>query len=268
MQRWLGYIVAGVVGGLAVGVTWMFIGGLRDGVRRYIVTETPLELGQTGLNGLNGAPAAIYRSVSAGVVTVQSMDTAQSQSNAEFLKGEGRQSGTSTGSGFEVGQSGEIVTNWHVVDGAARVIVGLESGRLVKAKIATVDSSADIAILRIPTGGAILHPLRLDDSSQVRVGDEVVAIGSPFGLRQSLTTGVISGVGRRIQSPSGVVLGDALQTDAPINPGNSGGPLLDTRGRVIGIVAQIDTAGASNGSVGVAFAIPIDEARRVLAEAR
>jgi putative serine protease PepD len=127
------------------------------------------------------------------------------------------------------------------------------------------DPSDDLAMLRIPTGGLTLHPLALGDSSTVQVGDPVLAIGNPFGLTQTLTTGVISALGRRITAPNGVTITGALQTDAPINPGNSGGPLLNEQGEVIGINSQIETSGERGGSVGIAFAVPIDTAKNELA---
>jgi len=155
-----------------------------------------------------------------------------------------------------------------VVEGAEKIVVDLGHGKSRRARVVAADRSIDIAVLRIPSAGLRLSPLPIGDSNRVHIGDEVVAIGSPFGLGQSLTTGIISAVGRHIQTPSGVVIQDALQTDAPINPGNSGGPLLDGRGRVIGVNSQIETAGAGDGSIGVAFAVPVDEAKRVLAEVR
>jgi putative serine protease PepD len=105
------------------------------------------------------------------------------------------------------------------------------------------------------------HPIVLGDSSQVHVGDPAYAIGNPFGLGDTLTTGVISAVARRIQAPGGATIAGALQTDAPINPGNSGGPLLNQRGEAIGINSQIETGGRGEGSVGIAFAIPINIAK-------
>ena len=121
-------------------------------------------------------------------------------------------------------------------------------------------------MLRIPIAGLTLHPLVIGDSSKVRVGDPVLAIGNPFGLARTLTTGVISAVGREIQAPNGLTIDDALQTDAPINPGNSGGPLLNESGAVIGINSQIETNGEQGGNVGIAFAVPIDTAKNEIAK--
>jgi S1-C subfamily serine protease len=118
-------------------------------------------------------------------------------------------------------------------------------------------------VLQIPTAGLTLHPLVLGDSGMARVGDSVLAIGNPFGLERTLTTGVISALKRQIQAPNGVTISNVLQTDAPINPGNSGGPLLNEQGQVIGINSQIESGG-SGGSVGIAFAIPINVAKSLL----
>jgi S1-C subfamily serine protease len=187
-------------------------------------------------------------------------------SAAELVKGEGGEQGTTTGSGFEVGGDGVILTNWHVVENASKVIVSFgESSKTVEAHVVGKDPSDDLAVLRIPTDGLTLHPLALGESNALQVGDPVLAIGNPFGYSRTLTTGVISALQRQIQAPNGVAIDNALQTDTPINPGNSGGPLLNAQGEVIGINSQIVTSGGSGGSVGIAFAIPIDTAKSELA---
>jgi S1-C subfamily serine protease len=179
------------------------------------------------------------------------------KSTSELLKGEGGEQGTATGSGFEIDGVGTILTNWHVVEGAAKVRVGVEHGRTVTAQVIGKDPSDDLAVLRVATAGLTLHPLTLGDSSTAQVGDPVFAIGNPYGLTRTLTNGIVSAVGRQIQAPNGLTIEGALQTDAPINPGNSGGPLLNERGEVIGINSQIETSGGG-GNVGIAFAIPVD----------
>jgi S1-C subfamily serine protease len=206
----------------------------------------------------------IYALDAPGVVLVNAVGVSQAQSPSEYLKGEGGQRGTATGSGFEIDGNGTILTNWHVVENAAKVTVELERGKAIEAQVIGKDPAHDLAVLRIPTGGLSLHPLALGDSSKAHVGDPVLAIGNPFGLGQTLTTGVISALQRQITAPSGVSIDNVLQTDAPINPGNSGGPLLNEEGQVIGINSQIETAGSGGGSVGIAFAIPIDTAEAEL----
>jgi S1-C subfamily serine protease len=206
----------------------------------------------------------VYERDSAGVVFLSATGVSQNQSVSEFLKGEGGQQGTATGSGFEIDGHGTILTNWHVVESATSVIVGLEHGKAVTGKVIGKDSSNDIAVLRIPIDGLTLHPLMLGESSAAHVGDPVLAIGNPFGLDRTLTTGVVSALQRQIKAPDGFTINNVLQTDAPINPGSSGGPLLNSQGQVIGINSQIVTSGSSGGNVGIAFAIPIDAAKSEL----
>jgi S1-C subfamily serine protease len=214
-----------------------------------------------------GGPTArqVYERDAPGVVFVSASGVSQAQTPAEFLKGEsGGGQGTATGSGFEIDGSGTILTNWHVVEGASKITVGFDHGKTVEASILGKDPSHDIAVLRIPTTGLTLHPLTLGNSNTSHVGDPVLAIGNPFGLARTLTTGVISALERQIQAPNGLTINNVLQTDAPINPGNSGGPLLNEDGQVIGINSQIETGGEHGGSVGIAFAIPIDTAKSEL----
>ncbi|MGQ9630840.1 MAG: S1C family serine protease [bacterium] len=166
-----------------------------------------------------------------------------------------------TGSGFLYDAEGHIVTNYHVVEGAKSVSVTLADKRTYPAEIVGTDPSTDLAVLLIKAEN-LPKPLALGDSKRLRVGQFVVAIGNPFGLEHTLTMGVVSALGRVIQSPDGRFIGEAIQTDAAINPGNSGGPLLDLAGQVIGVNAQIvSPAGAS---VGIGFAISSNTVRRVV----
>jgi putative serine protease PepD len=146
------------------------------------------------------------------------------------------------------------------------VTVSFEHGKTVEARVVGKDPSHDLAVLRVPTEGITLHPLPLGNSSTVQVGDPVVAIGNPFGLSRTLTTGVISALQREITAPNGFTIDNVLQTDAPINPGNSGGPLLNAAGQVIGITSQIETGGNGGGNVGIGFAVPISLAKSELTE--
>ena len=165
-----------------------------------------------------------------------------------------------------VDEDGTIITNAHVVEGADSVQVRFdENGEFVDADVKGVDTSTDIAVLKIDpsdvSGG--LTPIPLGDSSQAQVGDPVIAIGNPFGYSRTVTTGIVSGLQREIQAPNGFTIPDVIQTDASINPGNSGGPLLDANGRVIGINSQIATGGGQ-GSVGIGFSVPVNTAKRLL----
>jgi putative serine protease PepD len=176
------------------------------------------------------------------------------------------QAGPARGTGFVVRGDGTIVTNAHVIGQAesAQVRFG-DNGELVDAEVLGTDPSSDLAVLRVDPGSVgRLNPLTLADSGRVRVGDSVVAIGHPFGLDRTATAGIVSGLGREIQAPDGFQIDDVIQTDAPINPGNSGGPLLDARGRVVGVNTQIATGGAGQGNVGVGFAVPSNTVREVL----
>jgi S1-C subfamily serine protease len=166
-----------------------------------------------------------------------------------------------TGSGFLYDDQGHIVTNYHVVENAESVVVTLSDGRSFPADIVGVDPSSDLAVIRIPAEN-LPAPLPLADSSQLRVGQFVIAIGSPFGQVGTMTLGVISALERVIQSPDGRFIGEAIQTDAAINPGNSGGPLLDLQGRVIGVNSQIISP--SQASAGIGFAVSSNTVRRVV----
>jgi S1-C subfamily serine protease len=166
-----------------------------------------------------------------------------------------------TGSGFVYDDQGHILTNYHVVENAESVSVTLASGETYTATIVGSDPSTDLAVLQIDAKSPP-QPLPLGDSDRLRVGQFVVALGNPFGLERTLTVGVVSSLGRIIQSPDGRFIGEAIQTDAAINPGNSGGPLLDLEGRVIGVNAQI--VSPSQASAGIGFAIPCNAVSRVV----
>ncbi len=214
----------------------------------------------------SGGPTAheIYERTAPGVAFVTSTIVRQSESPFGF--GESQQQGVATGSGFVINANGTILTNWHVVENAVKVSVSFEHGKTVEAHVVGKDPSQDLAVLRIPTEGLTMHPLTLGNSSAAQVGDPVLAIGNPFGLSRTLTTGVISALQRQITAPNGFTIDNVLQTDAPINPGNSGGPLLNATGEVIGINSQIETGGNGGGNVGIGFAVPIDTAKTELSE--
>jgi putative serine protease PepD len=176
------------------------------------------------------------------------------------------QAGSASGTGFVVRGDGTIVTNAHVVSDAESVQVRFgDSGETVQGEVLGTDPSSDLAVVRVDPGSTgSLRALPLADSDDVRVGDAVVAIGNPFGLDRTATAGIVSSLGREIQAPDGFQIDEVIQTDAPINPGNSGGPLLDVRGRVVGVNTQIATGGGGNGNVGIGFAVPSNRVREVL----
>jgi putative serine protease PepD len=176
-----------------------------------------------------------------------------------------------SGTGFVIDANGTIVTNSHVVEDADQARVRFDDdGALVPAEVVGSDPSSDLAVLRVDPSDARkpLRALPLADSDTVKVGDAAVAIGFPLGLDKTATAGIVSGLNREIQAPNGFQIDDVIQTDAPINPGNSGGPLLDDRGRVIGVNSQIATAGGSSGNVGIGFAVPSNAVRQVVPQLR
>jgi S1-C subfamily serine protease len=224
-----------------------------------VVTVVPGEVGSESeaVNALEKQFIAVYEAVSPAVVNI----TNRSYTYDMFM-GTVPQEGT--GSGFVYDSAGHIVTNYHVVENAEELVVTLASGQAYEAKIVGVDPSNDLAVIHIDAGANLPKPVVLGDSDQLRVGQFVLAIGNPFGLEQTLTTGVVSALGRVIESPDGRFIGEAIQTDAAINPGNSGGPLLDLEGRVIGVNSQIISP--SGASSGVGFAVSVNTVRRVVPE--
>jgi 2-alkenal reductase len=195
---------------------------------------------------------ALYEGANPGVVNIQ-----------VFVEREGV-FGQGAGSGFVLDEEGHIVTNNHVVVGAQRVTVVFYNGIEVEAEIVGTDDYSDLAVVRVNSLPAGVHPLPVGDSGGVVAGDWVVAIGNPFSLGGSMSLGIVSATGRAIPSGvSGFNIPEAIQTDAAINPGNSGGPLLDLSGEVIGVNAQIASTGTGVNS-GVGFAIPSNVVRRVV----
>jgi putative serine protease PepD len=211
-------------------------------------------------------PHEVYVRDAPGVAFVTSTIVQKSESPFNLFGGESQRQGTATGSGIVISANGTILTNYHVVENAIKVTVSFKKGQTVDAQIVGKDPSNDLAVLKIPTDGLTLHPLTLGNSSAVTVGDPVYAIGNPFDLERTLTTGVISALQREITAPNGFAIDNVLQTDAPINPGNSGGPLLNASGEVIGINSQIETGGSGGGSVGIGFAVPINTAKSEIAQ--
>jgi S1-C subfamily serine protease len=210
----------------------------------------------------------IYQRSSGGVVQVTSTSVVTVPADPFF--GDlfpSQQQQQSLGSGFVIDKTGHIVTNYHVVQGAKKINVSFSNGASTKATIVGVDPSSDIAVLKVGASSRALTPLPLGNSDEMRVGDPVVAIGNPFGLDRTVTAGIVSAIQRAITAPNGYTIDHVIQTDAAINHGNSGGPLLNRRGQVVGVNAQIETGSSGNGgNVGVGFAIPSNTVKNVIAQ--
>ena len=258
--------VAALLGGGIVVAVIAATGGLDSSQKTVteVQAATPIAPSNVSQQKTGLTPHQIYVKDAPGVAYITSTIVRQTESPFGF--GGESQQGQATGSGFTINTDGTILTNYHVVENAVKVTVSFEHGKTVEAKVIGKDPSNDLAVLRIPTEGLTLHPLTLGDSGKAQVGDPVLAIGNPFGLDRTLTTGVVSALQREITSPNGFRIDNVLQTDAPINPGNSGGPLLNAAGEVIGINSQIETGGSGGGSVGIGFAVPINTAKTELSQ--
>jgi S1-C subfamily serine protease len=254
--------LSALIGGAVVAAVLLAVGTGDSTRTTTVVQQAPLasaNASQTQNSSLT--PRDIYKRDAPGVVFIRSQIVQRSQSPFDPFPQD--QSGQATGSGIVLDKSGTILTNAHVIDNAVKVTVQFGDKSLVDAKVIGKDASDDIALLKVPTDGVTLTPLPLGDSNSVQVGDPTIAIGNPFGLDRTLTTGVVSALQREITAPNGFTIDNVIQTDAPINPGNSGGPLIDATGRVIGVNSQIETGGGQ-GSVGIGFAVPINTAKKII----
>ncbi len=254
-------LVAALIGGavVAVALVALDVGGAPT--TTTVVQQAPVASPDQGVaaSSTRGLTAHdIYERDAPGVVYVRA-EVPQDESSPFGLQ----QGGEASGTGFAIDDEGHVLTNFHVVEDATEVTVGFDDNRVVPATVLGTDATNDLALLKVDPEGLDLSPLRLGDSSTAQVGDPVLAIGNPFGLDRTLTTGVVSALQRQITAPNGFTIQHVIQTDASINPGNSGGPLLDAAGRVIGINSQIITGGSS-GNVGIGFAVPIDTAKKLL----
>ena len=259
-------VVALVGAGLALGGAALF-GKLGDHTTTTIEQVAPSPLPATATTQSSSkalTPEAIYRQDGPGVVQITATSVTQSAPDPFNFFPSTPQTSKSLGSGFVLDRAGHIITNFHVIQGAQKVQVSFSGQDQLPATVVGKDRSTDLAVLKIDAHARALTPLPLGDSDAVRVGDPVYAIGNPFGLTRTLTTGVVSAVQRQIFAPNGVPIDSAIQTDAAINHGNSGGPLIDANGRVIGVTSQIQTGSDQNqGNVGIGFAIPVNTVRDI-----
>ncbi len=247
-------VVSGALAGAVIALAISSGGGGTKTVVEQVsspgANSVPTAASKTTSSGLS--VNAIYKMDSPGVVEIVATDVQKGTSNGFFST-----PSTTTqdlGAGVVYNKQGDILTDEHVVAGATSVRVDFQNGVSVPAKILGEDASADVAVVKVNVRAAELHPIAFANSNAAQVGDPVVAIGSPFGLPETTTAGIVSAVGRSITAPNNFTIPGAIQTDAAINPGNSGGPLLDGAGQVLGLNDQIETS--SGNSAGVGFATP------------
>jgi putative serine protease PepD len=228
-----------------------------SGKTKTVVRQVPVSDSQPAASTSGLSVNSIYKRTYRGVVEVK----VQSSTTDPFG---GTRSQSAEGSGFVYDTSGHVITNQHVVDGATSVRVTFWNGQTYNARVVGTDASTDLAVLDVEAPSTVLYPLTLGDSNKVQVGDNVVAIGTPFGLAETVTAGIVSALHRQMTSPNNFSIDDSIQTDAAINHGNSGGPLLDAQAHVIGVNAQIESD--SGGSDGVGFAIPSNTIKSVASQ--
>jgi putative serine protease PepD len=251
---------AAIGAGAGAGVYALTNGGGASPATTASATPTAIVPAQSAATTATTAATLtqLYRQDTPGVVDI----TVDSTSSGGTFGSPGGGQTKAEGSGFVIDTKGDIVTNEHVVDGANSISVRFQDGSTAKATLVGSDKSTDIAVIKVGVAAAKLHPLTLGSSASVQPGQTVVAIGSPFGLPESMTSGIVSAVNRTITAPNNFSISGAIQTDAAINHGNSGGPLIDVASNtVIGVNAQIESD--SNDNAGVGFAVPIDAAKTV-----
>jgi S1-C subfamily serine protease len=264
MHRKLTRIVAVTSGGLvltgaAAGAGAAVYAGVAPSTPQTVVRQVTVAGGIPAASGSTLTVGEVYTRAREGVVEIT---VTAASSPTSF----GQDSGTqrAQGSGFVYDEEGHIVTNQHVVDGAKSASVQLWNGDTYEASVVGTDPSTDLAVLDIDAPASVLEPLPLGDSTELAVGDGVVAIGSPLGLTETVTTGIVSALDRQMEAPNGYTINDSIQTDAAINHGNSGGPLLDLQGEVVGVNSQI--ASDSGGNDGIGFAVPSNTVESIVSQ--
>jgi len=249
-----GFVVGGIVGATAIILLFTFI---------LIPSQ---EIGMPDLITSNGHDATTLGDVlssSKSSLTLIELFEKSEEGVVKIQVERDGQNRDSQGSGFVYDNLGHIITNAHVVDGANKATVTFLDGSQYDAEIIGIDKFTDIAVIKVSEKPRLLHPLRIGDSSQLHVGEQVAAIGNPFGLSGSMTSGIVSQMGRLLPSQdSGFSIPDVIQTDAAINPGNSGGPLLNMKGQVVGINTAIQSI--SGGNTGIGFAVPSNTAIKIV----
>jgi S1-C subfamily serine protease len=261
----IGGLVVAILGWIAIAAGWIHSSDndTTTTIPALSTTPAPQATSQQG-SGKGLFVNQIYQQDAPGVAFIQAQTKPQPSSLLNPFGGGG--GGTATGSGFVIDTDGHILTNAHVVEGATRIEVTLgrsDTPQVIGAQVVGKDPSTDVALLKVDAPADELHPLQLGNSADSQVGDPVVAIGNPFGLDRTVTSGIVSALQRQIKAPNGFTIDNVIQTDAAINPGNSGGPLINRQGQVIGINSQIESPNGG-GNVGIGFAIPINTVRDVV----
>ena len=248
-------LVTAVLGGVVAVGAVALLGGLEGDTT--VITETASSPSPALASPANAMSVnEIYERTASGVVQITS--------TSGNIGGASQQQ--ALGSGFVLDKAGHIVTNYHVIQGADQIRVSFSNRDTVEAQLVGSDPSTDLAVLQVDTAASALTPLPLGNSDGVEVGDPVVAIGNPFGLDRTATSGIVSALQRLITAPNRFTIDHVIQTDAPINHGNSGGPLLNSRGQVIGVNTQIETGGVDSGNVGIGFSVPSNTVKDVVAQ--
>jgi S1-C subfamily serine protease len=262
----LGGVVVAAFGWIAIAAGWIQSEG---GSTTTVAAPLSAPIADRSGDGEGNIVNQIYRQDGDGVGFIEA-DIATKEATQPFSpfgEPESEGGGTASGSGFVIDTEGHMLTNNHVVEGADEIRVKLgDSETTYEAEVVGADPAMDLALLDVEAPAGQLHPLALGRSAEMEVGDPVVAIGNPFGLDRTVTSGIVSALQRQISAPDGFSISNVIQTDAAINPGNSGGPLINAAGEVIGINSQIATGGGGGGNVGIGFAIPIDTVKAEIQE--
>jgi putative serine protease PepD len=269
LSRWIPVIGGAIAGGI-IALVIASGGNSPKSVTTTIVqsgsgTSEPTSFARSGSAGMS--INQIYKQDGPGVVDIL-VKSKSSAGSSNSLFGGGFQEGE--GAGVVYDNQGYILTDEHVIAGAVKVIVTFQNGTKTPAKVIGSDASSDVGVIKVNVPSSELHPIKFANSTTAQVGDPVVAIGSPFSLPETVTSGIVSQTQRTIQAPNGYYIPDAVQTDAAINPGNSGGPLLNAQGQVLGLNDQIETNSSSptgqGQNAGIGFATPSNEDQRIAQE--
>ncbi len=264
LRTYAALLATAVLGGAVAVAGVALLGGL-DGdttvVTETVPSQSTVSVPRESAMSIN----EIYKRAAPGVVQITSTSNGQTSVNPS-TDPVPQVPAQALGSGFVIDKAGRIVTNYHVVQGADQIRVSFSNRDTVEAELVGTDPSTDLAVLQVDESASALTPLPLGDSARVEVGDQVVAIGNPFGLDRTATAGIVSALQRLIRAPNQFTIDHVIQTDAPINHGNSGGPLLNARGQVIGVNTQIETGGVDTGNVGIGFAVPSNTVKDVVAQ--